>query len=365
MSGNADEFDINAIIDAAADDAGRHSPADKAPPEPDKEKAPPLTDGSEGAEAKGDTGTDAGKAGGDKAGDGGGEEEKKQPDAVPLADGIAPIEGKVVTQFTIQTPDGKAVAIPDVMIEYKANGKVRKDRLDHVVKMAQFGVYNHDREQQIVAAQEESQRQVMAWQEHAELRDSQIQALLEDPDKYEKVRERYMQENVPEKQVARAKRETETLRATVQQAQAAQAAETFFQSQVLPELDALSEEFPEIETEELAAQLTLAMMPLTRNGVVPPSQYRQVLGVIQTDIRDWAQATHAKRHSKVAGTLAQQQEAAKKAQLEAQRAKNDLARATKPVGSIASGSGDARPARKVESVNDAVEAAMDEVLQGL
>lgn len=358
----SNERSIASILDdVAAEAAGEAMTTETETQETEVQALPDLDDdGKEESQPgkPGDANTDEGDEEGAKA------KQDDQPMAVPLAEGIQPIDGKVATQFTIQTPDGKTVVPPNVIIEYKANGRIRRERLDHVVKFAQVGVYNHEREQQIVAAQEEAQRQVDEVQQLVTLRDSQLQRLLEDPETYDKVRERYMQENVPEKRVERAQREAQALRESVQRERASQEAVQFFESNVLPELDALSDEFPEVEQEELAAQLTLATMPLTRNGVVPPSHYRQVLGIIQTDLRDWAQATHTKRTARLAGSVAKEKEAAKQAQVAAQRAKNDLGRATKPVGTVSASAPDARPARKVESVRDAVDAAMDEVLRG-
>ena len=46
------------------------------------------------------------------------------------------LDDELATNFTLFDAEGE-LEIPDVIVEYKANGKVRKDRLDKVVKLAQ------------------------------------------------------------------------------------------------------------------------------------------------------------------------------------------------------------------------------------
>ncbi len=76
-------------------------------------------------------------------------------DAPVLPEGyvaVPVVADQLATEFVLRDAEGE-VEIPALIVEYKANGKVRQDRLDQVVKLAQFGVYNEAREQQFKQAE--------------------------------------------------------------------------------------------------------------------------------------------------------------------------------------------------------------------
>ena len=74
------------------------------------------------------------------------------PETVAMPEGWVPVpkvEGReLATQFTLRDKDGE-LEVPDLIIEFNANGKTRREPLDKVVRMAQFGVYNEEREQTV------------------------------------------------------------------------------------------------------------------------------------------------------------------------------------------------------------------------
>ena len=87
------------------------------------------------------------------------ETEPSEADAVTLPEGfvvVEPVVEGLVTDFTLKDADGDELEIPALIVEYKANGKVRTDRLDQVVKLAQFGVYNQEREQRVQVVEQEA-----------------------------------------------------------------------------------------------------------------------------------------------------------------------------------------------------------------
>ena len=112
----------------------------------------------------------------------------------------------LATEFSLHDADGE-VEVPNLMVEYKANGKMRSDRLDQVVKLAQWGVYNQDREQKVQQVEQLSQQVYQEREELAALlseREGQIEKLLLDDDFLLAVRDAYGEQNSPENRAARA-----------------------------------------------------------------------------------------------------------------------------------------------------------------
>ena len=88
-----------------------------------------------------------------------GAEEPAAPDEDTLAlpDGYtapAVLTDGLATEFTMLDADGE-IEIPNVTVKFKANGKMREERLDQVVKLAQVGVYNVEREERLKAIEPE------------------------------------------------------------------------------------------------------------------------------------------------------------------------------------------------------------------
>lgn len=223
--------------------------------------------------------------------------------------------------FTVFGEDGKTPVTPPKMVfEFKANGKVRQEPLDRLVQFAQFGVYNHEREQALQRAQEETAQEVDSVYAELEQREAAIERLLTDPAYFEAVQERYMQEKTPEREASRAKAEAQQLREKMQQTDAEKQGQQFFESVVFPGIESIMREFPNLEdSEEVAARLALMLEPLRENGRIPLTKHRQVQALIASDLRDWARATNDRRQQRLV-----------KAQTHEQRGKNALAAATSP-----------------------------------
>jgi hypothetical protein len=310
-------------------------------------------------------------------------DEAADSDDAPVAEAVELPEGYVAvpvvtdglaTEFTLKDAEGE-VEIPDLMVEYKANGKVRQDRLDQVVKLAQWGVYNAEREQQIKQVEQQAQITQQELQQYVavlEEREKQIERLLVDEDFLYAVREAYDAENSPERRAERAMQETENLRVQYQMADIERSGAQFYESEVSPAIDMIVTALPTIAPDELLERFTYAMQAHVErapNGqaYIPASRYDAVRKYIVDDLASWAQFQHSRRAqpaapSPVQATASRELE---RARVDAQKAKRVVGQATKPVGR-AGGTGTEKPrASRIASVDDAVSSALDEVLSAI
>jgi len=294
-------------------------------------------------------------------------DEEESP-AVELPEGMVAVPSiteKLVTEFVVRDSEGEEVEPPALMIEYKANGKVRKDRLDKVVKLAQFGVHNQEREQSFLAKQEEMTKEVESIAGQLEVREDQLRKLLEDEEAYLQVRERYLQENAPDKRVARAESEVKELKARQAQERVAVQAEQFYTGTVVPSLEAIASEFPEVELEEVSAHFSSALMPVMRNGVVPLEVYPQIEQYIETELREWAEQKHATRVKRYQGEKAKAEKEAEAAKVAAAKAKRTAATAVRPATRSGTTPAKSTKPKANMSLEDAEEDALSSVLASL
>lgn len=299
-----------------------------------------------------------------------GEEAVGEAPALELPEGyvaVPTVEDGLATEFTLYDTEGE-VEVPALMVEYKANGKVRKDRLDQVVKLAQWGVYNQEREQKLqqdVAAKEQEFTTLLSE------REQQMERLLTDENFLEAVREAYLQENSPERRAERAEQQVQDIRVQHQLEAIEQQGNMFLQSELEPAVKLMTTALPTVSTEELESRILMAMQAHAEqapNGVlyVPPSRYDAIRQYIVEDLSIWAQAQHARRSQSVA-TPAQAKATAElqRAQVEAQKAKRAVGQATKPVGTPAKESPKPKAAAKPATVDDAINSALSEVLSSI
>ena len=281
------------------------------------------------------------------------------------------IKSKRATEFSLMDAEGE-VESPDFIVEYKANGKVRKDRLDQVVKLAQFGVYNQEREQQIkqieLTAQElEAERESIY--ELLSQREEQIQRLLEDEDFFLTLREAYEEENTPERRLARVEQEKQDLQVQYQMSNIVESGTAFYEAEVGPALEMIADVLPTVPREELEERFAYAMqahVAVAPNGAtyIPASRYDAVRRYILDDLAGWAQFQHTRRSSATSDTSSKAQQELERARVEAQKAKRAVGQAMKPIGRAGKDGGKPRAARPA-TVDDAVSSALDEVLSSL
>lgn len=310
------------------------------------------------------------------------EETEEAPADVALPEGyVAPpaISDKMVTEFTISDADGE-IEVPDVIIEYKANGKVRKDRIDQVVKLAQWGAYNQDKVAEIervaVSATEERDQLAQLLEE----RESQMERLLADEEYLMAARDTYERENSPERRAARAEREAQDVRVQAQMERISSQGAQFYRDEVAPALQMIQEALPTVEVGEMEERIAYAMAlhaEQAPNGskYLPPSQFPKLRQYLVQDLVFWAQMQHAMRTEGNAPVTAPASKPAAKAaanpevmraQAEAQKAKQALARASRPIGRGTDGKFRETPkAKPINTVDDAMSAATAAVMAGI
>ena len=285
---------------------------------------------------------------------------------------VRTVTDDLATEFTLRDAEGE-VEVPDLMVEYKANGKVRTDRLDQVVKLAQWGVYNQEREKKVQQVEQIAQQAYQEREEFAALlseREAQIEKLLLDDDFLLAVRDAYGEQNSPEQRAARAEQQVQDIRVQHQMSAIAEKGETFYTNEVMPALSMIAEALPSIPAEELAEKFQMAMyahVERAPNGeaYIPASRYDAVREYILNDLAIWAQAQHERRSR--ATTSSPQRETQKalaerdQASIESQKAKRAVGQKTLPVGSAGKPSGKPK-AYTGNTVDDAVASALSTAL---
>ena len=344
-------MDIQQAISEAADDAMATltpAPVDEPTPEP----APPA----DPAPAEDAPETPA--------------EEQETPDAETpdLPEGyvaVPVVEDKLATEFVLKDAEGE-VEIPALIVEYKANGKVRQDRLDQVVKLAQFGVYNEAREQQF----KQAESRVQELEEVVSQREAQMERLLQDEEFFLTLRDAYEAENSPERRAERAEQRVQEVQMATQMQAIQQQGEQFYSSEVRPAVEFIANALPSVTTDELEERIAYAMQlhaKVAPNGqaYLPAVEYDALRKYIVDDLAIWAQATHARRAGTATPTPSAALAESAQAKVEAQKAKRVVGQATKPVGRPAAPSSGKPKATKPSTLDDALDSAMSEILSSI
>lgn len=293
-----------------------------------------------------------------------------EPEANALPDGYtapAVLTEGLATDFTLLDADGE-VEIPNVTVKFKANGKMREERIDQVVKLAQVGVYNQEREDRLKVIEPERDQ----YKALVEEREAQLERALTDPAFYAALQEAYERETSPEAELKRTKAEVETLRVQQQLEKIQEVGQQFYETEVSPAFDMIAKAAPTVTVEELEEKFMQAMAAHEEeapNGqaYVPPSRYEAVRQYIVDDLAVWALAHHQRRSAKAPPAKAPEPVAVAPTKDEtqlvaAQQAKREVGKITKPVGSAAKDSGPSKPSAPPATLDDAVSSALDSVL---
>ena len=285
---------------------------------------------------------------------------------------VRTVTDDLATEFTLRDVEGE-VEVPDLMVEYKANGKMRQDRLDQVVKLAQWGVYNQEREQKVQQIEQAAQQVYQEREQLAALlseREEQIEKLLLDDDFLFAVRDAYGEQNSPESRAARAEQQVQDIRVQHQMSAIAEKGEVFYEKEVMPALKMIVEALPSISIAELESKFEMALyahVERAPNGgtYVPASRYDAIRQYILDDLAVWAQGQHSRRlYSTTSAPKQETQKALEerdKARVEAQKAKRAVGQKTLPVGSAGKPSGKPK-ANAGNTVDDAVASALSTAL---
>lgn len=285
---------------------------------------------------------------------------------------VPTVSDKLATDFVLRDAEGE-VEVPDLVVEYKANGKVRKDRLDQVVKLAQFGVYNEDRERKVQATESSVQSLTTEREQLSKLleeREAQLERILTDDEFLFAVREAYEKQNSPEARAVRAEEEARSLRVERQYAPVFQQNEQFNEAEVIPALNTIVQALPSVTVEELEERLqyvALANAETAPTGqrFIHPSRFDAIRKYIVEDLAVWAQIQHARRSdTRPLQEIATARAEADQARIAAQKAKRLVGQATKPIGS-ANGKVQPKKARTPANIDEAQSMAEREVLAAM
>lgn len=223
--------------------------------------------------------------------------EKQAPDA-DAAPVVETPKREPIAKFQIFDKDGE-VEIPDVTIAFTANGKERKEPLDKVVRLAQQGFYNEEREQQVAETRKQA-TEIRGRNEQLEgyvtaLR-RDLQQLLNDPSDalYQQLKAEHARANTPEARLQRAERALVEERQRGQQTIASQQAAVFADT-LSQHLTQLTEAHPEVSFEEILGRFNTIAAPLMQAGQVPVERFGDVAQLVDQELTPWVQHRHESR----------------------------------------------------------------------
>ena len=206
-----------------------------------------------------------------------------------------PIEGReLATKFTIADASGE-IEVPDLTITFKANGRERTESIDKVVRFAEMGVYNAERQAQFDTIQRNSDH--VAQQNDSLVGTIQqqrqfIDQLLSDDATYLQERANHEAQNTPEAKAQRAEAERDF-------ANAARAGESFYLQHVSPGIEQITQALPEVTRDELEARVLLInqryLIQTPHGTIFHPNAHGQIAQSIVREIVPWAQHLHAER----------------------------------------------------------------------
>lgn len=283
------------------------------------------------------------------------------PEAAAVEEAEAPIptlKRAPETPYTVADDKGE-LELPDLYFNFKANNKdYEKVPLDKLVRFAQMGIYNAEKE----ARFRDVEQNVGQIERRATMAETRVQELekfydklLADPAYYESASELYQQQNTPEQRIARAEERTRAMsaqfelereelrRAARNEAQASQLQQRYSQEQenqqvgqfvkheLAPAFNRLISEHPHVNEREVLGQYTLLTAPLMDSGRIPLNRLAELKALVDHDLANWVVALNADREFSQQATVKKVQQA----RAAATTAKRQVARAAAPVGSPA------------------------------
>jgi len=278
------------------------------------------------------------------------EELEPEPDGVV---DIPPLERKPITDFMVLDAEGE-VEIPDLKIKFKASGKEREYDLDHVVRLAQYGFANKEREEQVAAAKvfvQEVQQEKEQIAERLQQLESFYERVLNDPNFYDEAREIFQQRNSPEAKVQQLEQQLYQQQAQQAYVREANIVNAFIQKAVVPTTERLLTTCNTVSDNELIGQWTKLTAPLLVNGRVPTARLNEVNRLLNEDLTQWAESLHLERTSE----RQRQQVQTQRTQQQVTQAKRQAARAIAPQGRVPGA--DAQKPVKFKSADEWLSAA--------
>lgn len=238
------------------------------------------------------------------------------PDTKPgdPADVVAPIapEGHVIPKtlapdkvqgFRVLDAEGELVP-PDLTFEVNfrgPNGENQPRLLDvpKLVNYARMGVYNHEREQQTLAAQQQNtqlQSQLSEYDTALKTLQQERTALLSDPDYLLRALAHFEQQNTPEAKAQRDRDSLDQQRQALAYQAAGQENERYMEQRLEPALNTLAQAYPNVTLQDLAEQLVRLAQPYTVNtpygSIINPRAHQDIAQLVVHQLAPWAEQRH-------------------------------------------------------------------------
>lgn len=275
-----------------------------------------------------------------------------------------PLDETKVQGFKVFDADGEIIP-PDLkfQVNFRDEAGPRELSLDKLVNFARNGVYNHQREQQVVQAQQELQRVSTVNQQlidYARRLESEREQMLTSDDVYLATRAQYEQENTPQARLARLEEQRRQEQTTNEIRGVQQEWVQYVEGPLTQAADTILKTLPGVTQDELGARLTLVTTRFavpTQLGPVIPRQNRQALEqAIVQEVVPWAQQLHEEReHQKTIQPKppADTKKVADEAAVKVQRVKRQAAPAIRPTNGVAATT-QPKPVRTSKDAEDAV-----------
>lgn len=237
---------------------------------------------------------------------------------------------ELLTKFSVADPEGEVEIPVDLTFNFQANGKEYKEvPIDKVVKMAQMGFYNEDREQQVQAAKQfvaEAEEIKADLQSRVDEYEQAYHKIFTDAGYFDRARRAYAEQNTPEAQLQRERAEVEQGRVQLQTEREIQQIAAFVSQEAHPKISKLIESNPSVTQEEVVGKYTFLTAPLLVDGKVPLNRLSEVKRLIEHDLTSWVEDQQERRGGEVRKQKAEVQTAKEQTAL----AKRSIARKVAP-----------------------------------
>lgn len=244
-------------------------------------------------------------------------------------------EPRLLTKFTIKDKEGE-LEVPQLFFDFTASKKEFKDvPLDKVVLLAQMGVRNQEREEEVKAAKEfvpQLQQQVQDLTGALQQLELQSQRLLEDEEYFLRARDIYAQNNTPEMRARRAEERLQMQQQQFATNQEEAAASNFIATQIAPTMESLLKDNPLVSERELLGEYTQLIAPILERGRVPPARLPLVKQMVDGELVHRISALQTEKALDRRQATAVEKAAIDKAKLDTAKAKRVAARAVAPRG---------------------------------
>lgn len=234
--------------------------------------------------------------------------------------------------FKVFDKEGELEVPEDLTFTFTANGKVRENvPLPNILKLAQMGYYNHEREQEVKQKESAAEAAVQERDQlQATLADAltRIRRMLTEPDYYDSFRDAFNEYNTPDQRAARAEQEAQRAREMLAQQQEVMTVAQAIQSHFIPAAESLLRENPLVSDTELHGRFSILVAPLLVNGRLPAERIPYVMNLLQNDLATWVRAVNVER----AEGEAKKAKSVERARTDAALLKRQVARVVKPAG---------------------------------